>query len=39
MINLPFNSLLDIEKLNHENNTVQNKKICMSSNNDSLPIP
>ena len=31
MINLPFNSVLDIEKLNHANNTVQRKN---NSNND-----
>ena len=34
MINLPFNSVLDIEKLNHTNNTIQRKNNFMSSNND-----
>ena len=36
MINLPFNSVLDIEKLNHTNNTIQRKTNLMSSNNDFL---
>ena len=36
MINLPFNSVLDIEKLNHTNNTIQGKNNFMSSNNDFL---
>ena len=33
MINLPFNSILDIEKLNHTNNTIQRKNNSMSSKN------
>ena len=34
IINLPFNSVLDIEKRNYENNTIQRKNNFKSSNND-----
>ena len=36
VINLPINSVLDIEKLNNANNTIQRKNNLMSSNNDFL---